>query len=107
MSTYTFIEKLNKVRSEAIDYIQNYTGSKSIILPTGERAIDNDDAWIIIGDEEVGEPYLRDKREQRLREKYKAEGIEFSEELSSDVYMLDNMENEELCMFADELAQKG
>lgn len=105
MSTYTFLDKLNKVRSEAIDYIRNYTGNKSVILPTGERAIDNDDAWIIIGDEEVGEPYIRDKREQRLREKYKAKGIEFSEELSSDVYMLDNMDNEGLCMFADKLAR--
>jgi hypothetical protein len=94
---------MSDVAHEALDYIQNYDGEKAITLPTGEKAIDNDDAYVIIGDEEVGEPYLRDKREQRIREVYKKEGKEFPDEANSDVYLLDAWDYFPVCEFADKL----
>ena len=93
--SYKFYTKLNKVVREALNAINTYNGKKATTLPTGEKAIDNDDAWLIIGGEE---PILRDKREQRLREKGK-----FNEEDSTDVYISDSWSYEDICVYADKL----
>ena len=85
--------QLANVANSAAMAINGYTGEKSIILPTGERAIDNDDAWLIIGGDE---PILRDKREQRLREK----GL-LKEEDSTDFFILDKWDYEDICTYAD------
>ncbi len=62
-----FKEKLETLKNEAVDFINNYRGPETVTLPTGETALDNDDAWIIIGGDT---PIVRDKRDQRIREKY-------------------------------------
>ena len=101
MSNYNFYGKLNNVARDALNAIQNYEGDKAITLATGEKAIDNDDAYIIIGDAEIGEPYIRDKREQRIRETYMKEGKEFPDERNSDVYLYDQWTYDDICSYAD------
>ena len=59
-----YLCKLTNLRVEVLEYINNYNGPKAVTLKTGEKAIDNDDAWIIIGREEKL-PLLRHKKEQR------------------------------------------
>lgn len=92
--------QLAAVANAAAMAINSYEGKKAVTLPTGEKAIDNDDAWIIIGEDE---PIVRDKREQRIRETYKNEGKEYPEEESTDYFLLDKWEYEEICTYADEL----
>ncbi len=48
----------------AIDIINNYSGSRLVTLGTGEKAIDNDDSYIVITPEG---PKLRDKRSDNDR----------------------------------------
>ena len=100
MSKHSYTSRLAEVANSAIIDINNYEGKKAVMLPTGEKAIDNDDAWLIIGG---AEPILRDKREQRIREAYKHEGKEYPEIESSDYFILDKWEYEEICAFADKL----
>lgn len=98
---YNFSAQLSEVANLAIGAIYGYDGEDVVTLPTGERAIDNDDAWIIIGgDDDV---IVRDKREQRVREAYAKEGKEYDESESSDYYMDDKWSYEEICEFADNL----
>lgn len=92
--------QLAAVANAAAMAINSYEGKKAVTLPTGEKAIDNDDAWIIIGEDE---PIVRDKREQRIRETYKNEGKEYPEEESTDYFLLDKWEYEEICTYADEV----
>ena len=92
--------QLAAVANAAAMAINSYEGKKAVTLPTGEKAINNDDAWIIIGEDE---PIVRDKREQRIRETYKNEGKEYPEEESTDYFLLDKWEYEEICTYADEL----
>ena len=71
---HNILSRLNSVRADAIRLINEPAGKKIIHLTTGEKAIDMDDAWLIIGHEdgvltEVGSPFLRDKRDQRLKDK--------------------------------------
>ena len=67
-----------------------------IILPTGDRAIDNDDAWILIGQDD-GEPVLRNKKEQRRLEAGLAPGYYEDKKLS------EAFEHLEICKLADRL----
>ena len=48
---------------KALGVINNYKGDKLVKLPSGEKAVDFDDAWIIIRKEGS---FLRDKRLQRM-----------------------------------------
>ena len=100
MSKQSYTSRLAEVANSAIIDINNYKGKKAVTLPTGEKAIDNDDAWLIIGG---AEPIIRDKREQRIRETYKKEGREYPERESSDYFILDKWEYEEICAYADKL----
>ena len=71
-----FLEVFKKMMLKKID---SYDGPKRIELKTAEKAVDWDDAYLIIGD---GQPRLRDKRDQRLMEKDPAWAKEtFNEEM--------------------------
>ena len=59
---------LDRLKRSALKVINDYRGPRTVTLPTGDIAIDNDDAWLLIGRED-GVPVLRDKRDQRLIEK--------------------------------------
>lgn len=100
MAKKKFITKINELVAEAIKEINNYNGSKVVTLKTGEKAIDNDDAWIIIGGDE---PIIRDKRDQRIRETYLKEGEEYPETMSPDNYLIDDWDYETIFEFADRL----
>jgi len=100
MANHNYYGQLAEVANSAAMAINSYDGEKVVTLATGEKAIDNDDAWMIIqGDE----PIIRDKREQRIREAYKNEGSEYPEEKSSDYFILDKWSYEDICTYADEL----
>lgn len=92
--------QLAAVANAAIIAINNYEGDKVVTLPTGEKALDLDDAWMIIGGDE---PIVRDKREQRIREVYMKEGGEYPEEKSTDFFVLDSWSYDDICTYADEL----
>ena len=98
----TFYSRLAEVANDAALTIDSYNGRKAITLPTGEKAIDNDDAYIIIG---AGEPIIRDKREQRVRETYMSEGKEYPDTESHEEYMLDAWDYDAICDFADGLVE--
>ena len=89
-----------EVANDAAIAINSYDGDKAVTLPTGEKAIDNDDAYIIINGDE---PIIRDKREQRVRETYMNEGKEYPDTESHEEFMLDAWTYEDICVFADEL----
>lgn len=66
--------KIAKIRQEIYQFINNPYGKKTVKLSTGETALDLDDAWLIIGNKDKvitpsNCPFLRDKRDQRLKEK--------------------------------------
>ena len=96
----THTAKLSEVANDAVIAINIYDGEKVITLPTGEKAIDNDDAYIIIGGDE---PIIRDKREQRVRETYLSEGREYPDTESHEEFMLDAWTYEQICGYADDL----
>ena len=96
----TYTSRLAGVAVDATIAINLYDGEKAITLPTGERAIDNDDAYIIIGGQE---PIIRDKREQRVRETYLSEGREYPDTESHEEFMLDAWSCKEICGYADDL----
>lgn len=61
------------IRHELIRFINKPDGKDTTTLSTGETAIDMDDAWLIIGKKDgihtpAGCPFLRDKREQWLKD---------------------------------------
>ena len=97
---HNFFGQLAEVANDAAIAISTYKGKKVKTLATGEKAIDNDDAWIIIGGDE---PIIRDKREQRIRETYLKEGGMYDERESSDESILDAWDYDDICIFADEL----
>jgi hypothetical protein len=96
----TYTSRLAGAACDAAIAINLYDGEKAITLPTGEKAIDNDDAYIIIGGQE---PIIRDKREQRVRETYLSEGREYPDTESHEEFMLDAWSCEEICGYADDL----
>ncbi len=62
------------LRHKLISFINTTDGKNIITLSTGEKAIDMDDAWLVIGKIDgihtpAGSPFLRDKREQWLKDK--------------------------------------
>lgn len=100
MKKKKFLTKLDELVAEAVKIINNYKGNKVVTLKTDEKAIDNDDAWIIIGGDG---PIIRDKRDQRIREAYLKEGGEYPETMSSDSHILDDWDYETILEFADKL----
>ena len=96
---HNYIGQLEQVAESAAMAINNYDGDKVVILPSGEKAIDNDDAWILIGREEGA--VVRDKREQRIRDTYRKEGLEYPEHESSDEVIINDWDYETICGFAD------
>lgn len=62
-----FKENYEALLKQALDAINNYDGEKAVTLATGEKAIDFDDAWLILRGPKG--PALRDKRDQRLLQK--------------------------------------
>lgn len=58
-----FTQRLASLSGEALRAI-NSTNVGTLVLATGEKAVDNDDAWLIIGRPD-GVPVLRNKKEQR------------------------------------------
>ena len=52
---------------DALQSIARYDGANCIVLATGERALDWDDAWLILDKWDV--PSLRGKKDQRIFEK--------------------------------------
>lgn len=67
MAMNQFKENYEALLKQALDAINNYNGSKAVALATGEKAIDFDDAWLILRGPKG--PALRDKRDQRLLQK--------------------------------------
>lgn len=90
--------QLAEIANKALMAINNYDGEKAVTLATGEKALDLDDAWMIIGGDE---PIVRDKREQRIRETYMKEGGEYPEEHSTDFFVLDTWSYDDICSYAD------
>ena len=46
------VTKISKIRQEIYQFINNPYGKKTVKLPTGETALDLDDAWLIIGNKD-------------------------------------------------------
>lgn len=92
-----FTARRKALLNEALGFINDYDGLKSIQLPTGETALDFDDSFLILrqGD---GIPVLRHKREQHSREKGHEPGAVFE-----DVPFTKNQDSEFICRYADEL----
>ena len=84
---------------EALSSINSYDGKNAVILPTGEKAIDFDDAWLLIG-LKTGMPMIRDKRDQRILESVRGtdEAYQFEDDR-----LVDNFEVSEICEIADKL----
>ena len=89
----TFAKRREALRADALRTIDTYDGPKTVPLPTGGKAIDMDDAWLLIG---KGSPALRHKKDQRAIEK----GREPSWE---DVPLGDIWSTGALCDLADRL----
>lgn len=62
----TFTQRRKALREDALKAIDTYDGPKAVTLATGEKALDWDDAWLIIGN---GDPVIRHKKSQRAIEK--------------------------------------
>ena len=93
----TFEGCLKALLSEALQSINKHP--INITLPTGDRAIDFDDAWLLI-DRPDGEPVLRNKKEQRL--------IEASEKPGTyeDTKFSKVNDPEDICRLADKLERE-
>lgn len=99
----TFSRRLEEAVAAAIAAINSYQGPGRVRLATGEHAIDNDDAWIILRDVPGESPLCRDKREQRLREKEgDAHEIEWE-----DYRISERWPAETVCQYADRLLAKA
>lgn len=57
------IKRHDEVKRDLVRYVNDPEGKNTITLSTGEKALNADDAWLIIA-QENGQPYLRDKRYQ-------------------------------------------
>lgn len=96
----SYLGNLAKAAYQAVKAINDYKGSKLVTLSTGEVAIDNDDAWIVVNVRNgFGEPFIRDKRAQRMLDKGEVS------DMYDDVLLFDTWGYEEICEFADSLAQ--
>lgn len=97
----SFNYRLTKLVAEALEAINNYDGSgyiEVLSLKDGSKALDYDDSYIIINNND--EPYIRDKRNQRLYDN----GSWTEEQLrDEDTYLLENFEYEDICIIADRL----
>ena len=89
----TFTQRRKALRADALKAIDTYDGPKAVTLATGEKALDMDDAWLLIG---TGAPALRHKKDQRAIEK----GLEPSWE---DVPIGERWSTGALCGLADRL----
>lgn len=95
----SFSYRLSKLVAEALEVINNYDGSgyvKVLSLKDGSKALDYDDSYIIINDDE---PYIRDKRNQRLYDN----GSWTEEQLRDEDIYLENFEYEDIFDLADRL----
>lgn len=92
-----FSARRKALLDEALGFINDYSGTKAIQLPTGETALDFDDAFLILRQSD-GVPVLRNKREQHSREKGHEPGDVFE-----DVPITKSQDSEFICMYADEL----
>lgn len=96
----SYLGNLARTAYEAVKAINEYKGDKLVTLSTGEVAIDNDDAWVVVNVRDgFGEPFIRDKRAQRMLDDGKVSDI------YEDVLLFDTWGYEEICEFADNLAQ--
>lgn len=84
---------------EALSSINSYNGKNVVTLSTGEKALDFDDAWLLIG-LKTGMPMIRDKRDQRILESVR--GTEEAYQFEDD-RLVDNFEVSEICEIADKL----
>ena len=88
-----FTQRLKKLTEEALRAINDCNAQA--ILSTGEPAVDNDDAWIVIGRAD-GIPVLRNKKEQRRIDNGYEKGYFPDEPLSK-------WEPGDICALADKL----
>ena len=92
-----FSARRKALLDEALNFINDYSGTKAVQLPTGETALDFDDAYLILRQND-GIPVLRHKREQHSREKGHEPGAIFE-----DVPITKSQDFGFICMYADEL----
>lgn len=91
----SYSSRLKAVVDDALKAIDTYSGPKAVTLATGEKALDMDDAWLLIG---KGKPVLRNKKDQHLIEHGEAQNWEDEPFGGSDYsFPLD------VCAFADRL----
>lgn len=88
------------LRRELIRYINEPKGKKTVILSTGETAIDFDDAWLVIG--RKGSPFLRDKREQWMMD----DDPNYRPSQDGSGSILSNWDTDELMETAIQIAKK-
>lgn len=82
---------------EALGFINDYSGPRAIQLPTVETALDFDDSYLILRQND-GIPVLRHKREQHSREKGHEPGAVFE-----DIPITKSRDSEFICRYADVL----
>ncbi len=97
----------NDLLKEALNTINNSLPlQRTNWIPNGRdsevAAIDNDDAWILIQQED-GMPKLRGKREQRHRERLLNEGASIPAEDPADAPLTKNLSAEDIFRLADSL----
>lgn len=92
-----FTTRRKALLDEALGFINDYTGLWAIQLPSGETALDFDDAYLILRQSD-GIPMLRHKREQHSREKGHEPGAVFE-----DSPITKSLDSEQICQYADEL----
>jgi len=66
------IERNDKLKKDLIAFVNAPRGKKTVTLSTGEKALDADDAWLVIGRSD-GQPIIRDKRDQRIYDRLPTE----------------------------------
>jgi len=68
-----FRGRLQSLRLDVVRFINHFAEGGVVTLSTGEKAIDMDDAWLLIGRKGAvwagGSPFLRDKRDQHIKDK--------------------------------------
>lgn len=79
-----------------VGFINVYDGKRLTTLSTGEKAIDWDDAWLIVQTKD-NQPRLRDKRSQRIYEK-----THNIEDIADDKF-ISEIDTDILVEYADEL----
>jgi len=100
----TYAERLSSVANEAAMVINAYKGKRVVHSPTGEDYIHcthkDNHVFVVIGG---NEPIIRNCVEQKIREDYANRKVEFDDKFSTDTFMLDDWDYEEICSLADEL----